>query len=119
MVQVNDVINGMVDKLDQCAKEVTRVLHEFGTRCNFGGYACTDGVQSTWADLTVNLKVSFLSSSIILRLLPFLMLSPNCLIFLPVEHGKQCYELDALHFRGHQGGRNGRLDQASPSRRTG
>lgn len=68
MVRVND---GMVDKLDHFAKEVTRVSHEFGTQYIFGGYACMDGVQGTWADLTVNLTVSFLSSSIILRFLPF------------------------------------------------
>ena len=49
----------MVDKLDHFAKEVTRVSQEFGTQYIFGGYVCMDGVEGTWADLTVNLKVSF------------------------------------------------------------
>jgi osomolarity two-component system, sensor histidine kinase NIK1 len=31
MVQLKDVINGMVDKLGQFAKEVTRVSQEVGT----------------------------------------------------------------------------------------
>ena len=68
MIQVKDVINGMVDKLVQFAKEVTRVSEsqEFGAQCTLGGHACMDGVQGTWADLTINLNVSFLSSSIIL-----------------------------------------------------
>jgi len=59
MVQVKDVINGMVDKLIQFAKGVARVSQESGTQCIFGGHACMDDVQGTWADLTINLNVSF------------------------------------------------------------
>jgi hypothetical protein len=104
MVQVKEVVNGMVDKLDQFAKKVTHVSHEFGTQCIFGGHVCVEGVQDIWADLTINLNVSFcLLPSSYLRL----MLSSSCSIFLPAEDGGRYNESDALDFRGHQGGRNG------------
>ena len=67
MVQVKGVINGMVDKLRQLAKEVIRVSQAFDTQCIFGGHAYMDGFQGTWADLIINLNVS-LSSPIILPL---------------------------------------------------
>ncbi len=70
MVQLKDVVNGMVDRLNKFAKEVTRVSHEFGTEGILGGHACMEGVQGTWADLTSNVNVSF-------RLLP---LSCPCLM---------------------------------------
>jgi HAMP domain-containing protein len=98
MAKVKDVINGMVDKLVQFAKEVTRVSHEFGTQCIFGGHACMDGVQGIWADLTINLNVSF---CLLPLSYPCLMLSPNCLIFFHEENGEQYNESDALDFRGH------------------
>lgn len=59
MVQVKDVINGMVDKLVQFAKEVTRVSQVFGTQSVSGGHACAEGIHGTWADLTMSLNVSF------------------------------------------------------------
>ena len=116
MAQVKDVVNGMVDKLGQFAKEVARVSHEFDTQCTFGGHAYTEGVQGTWADLTIKLNVSFchLPLSYTCSLL-----SPNSLLFLRVENGEQYNESDTFDFRGHQGGRTGRLVQASPSRRAG
>jgi osomolarity two-component system sensor histidine kinase NIK1 len=49
----------MVDKLVLFAKEVTRVSQVFGTQYISGGHACTEGVQGTWADLTMSLSVSF------------------------------------------------------------
>jgi hypothetical protein len=98
MVQVKDVINGMVDKLLQFAKEVSRISQEFVPQCISGGHACMDGVQDTWADLTSNLNVSF---SLLPLSYPSLMLSPNRLIFLHVENGEQYNESDALDFRGH------------------
>jgi hypothetical protein len=101
MIQVKDVINGMVDKLVQFAKEVARVSQEFGAQCTFGGHAahaCIDGVQGTWADLTINVNVSF---CLLPLSYPSLMLPPNCLIFLHVENGEQYDESDALDFRGH------------------
>jgi hypothetical protein len=94
MVQVKDVVNGMVDKLVQFAKVATRILQEFGAQCIFGGHACMDGVQGTWADLTINLNVSFC----LLPLSYLVKLSPNCLIFLYVENGGQYNESDALDF---------------------
>ena len=70
MVQLKDVINGMVDKLGQFAREVTRVSQEVGTEgCvpflqpflinpNFfrhsklGGQALVLDVEGTWRELT-------------------------------------------------------------------
>ena len=79
MVQVKDVINGMVDKLVQFAKEVARISQEFSTQYIFGRHAYMGGVQGIWADLTINLNVSF---CLLPLSYPSLMLSPNCLIFL-------------------------------------
>ena len=97
MVQVKDVVNGMVDKLGQFAKGVARVSQEFGTQCFWGGHTYMDDIQGTWADLTINLNVSFC-------LLPLshppLMLSPGCWIFLHIGNGGKYNEPDALDFRG-------------------
>ena len=70
MVQLKDVINGMVDKLGQFAREVTRVSQEVGTegcvssfpfphshltllrRSKLGGQALVLDVEGTWRELT-------------------------------------------------------------------
>ncbi|KAF8490126.1 hypothetical protein F5888DRAFT_1621258 [Russula emetica] len=52
MVQLKDVINGMVDKLGQFAKEVTRVSQEVGTEGYLGGQALVLDVEGTWRELT-------------------------------------------------------------------
>ena len=51
----------MVDQLSAFASEVTRVALEIGTQGILGGQAEVDGVQGTWADLTCNVNVRFLS----------------------------------------------------------
>ncbi|KAG6379634.1 hypothetical protein JVT61DRAFT_10152 [Boletus reticuloceps] len=52
MVQLKDVINTMVDKLGQFAKEVTRVSQEVGTEGKLGGQARVLDVEGTWRELT-------------------------------------------------------------------
>ncbi|PSS38101.1 hypothetical protein PHLCEN_2v81 [Hermanssonia centrifuga] len=52
MVQLKEVINGMVEKLGQFAKEVTRVSLEVGTEGKLGGQALVLDVQGTWRELT-------------------------------------------------------------------
>ncbi|KXN88384.1 Hybrid signal transduction histidine kinase J [Leucoagaricus sp. SymC.cos] len=52
MVQLKDVINTMVDKLGQFAKEVTRVSQEVGTEGKLGGQALVLDVEGTWEKLT-------------------------------------------------------------------
>ena len=52
MVQLKDVINGMVDKLSQFSKEVTRVSVEVGTEGKLGGQALVLDVEGTWRELT-------------------------------------------------------------------
>ncbi|KAF9244482.1 hypothetical protein BU15DRAFT_85871 [Melanogaster broomeanus] len=52
MVQLKDVINTMVDKLGQFAKEVTRVSQEVGTEGKLGGQALVLDVEGTWRELT-------------------------------------------------------------------
>jgi osomolarity two-component system sensor histidine kinase NIK1 len=71
MVQLKDVINGMVDKLGQFAREVTRVSQEVGTEgcvlllsnsfsstphffrhSKLGGQALVLDVEGTWRELT-------------------------------------------------------------------
>jgi hypothetical protein len=102
----------MVDKLVQFANEVNRVSQVFDTEYYIsGGHASIEGVQGTWVDLIMNLNVSF---CLLPLSYPCLMLSPNCLIFLRVENDEQYNESDALDCPCHQGGRNGRLVQASP-----
>ncbi|CAG8675932.1 10491_t:CDS:2, partial [Acaulospora colombiana] len=66
MVQLKDVINSMVDKLGQFAKEVTRVSLEVGTEGRLGGQAVVIGVQGTWQELTdvVNRLAANLSTQV-------------------------------------------------------
>ncbi|KAI0071450.1 histidine kinase [Panus rudis PR-1116 ss-1] len=52
MVQLKEVINAMVDKLGQFAKEVTRVSQEVGTEGKLGGQAFVLDVEGTWRELT-------------------------------------------------------------------
>ncbi|GJJ14452.1 hypothetical protein Clacol_008716 [Clathrus columnatus] len=52
MIQLKDVINGMVDKLSQFAKEVTRVSQEVGSEGRLGGQALVQDVEGTWRELT-------------------------------------------------------------------
>ncbi|KAL0564235.1 histidine kinase osmosensor [Marasmius crinis-equi] len=52
MVILRDVINTMVDKLGQFAKEVTRVSQEVGTEGKLGGQAPVLDVEGTWRELT-------------------------------------------------------------------
>ncbi|KAG6856000.1 hypothetical protein H0H87_008544 [Tephrocybe sp. NHM501043] len=52
MVQLKEVINTMVDKLGQFAKEVTRVSQEVGTEGKLGGQALVLDVEGTWRELT-------------------------------------------------------------------
>lgn len=52
MIQLKDVINGMVDKLLQFAKEVTRVSQEVGSEGKLGGQALVQDVEGTWRELT-------------------------------------------------------------------
>ncbi|KAG6915218.1 hypothetical protein DXG01_012663 [Tephrocybe rancida] len=66
MVQLKDVINTMVDKLGQFAKEVTRVSQEVGTEGKLGGQALVLDVKGTWRELTgvVNKLAANLTSQV-------------------------------------------------------
>ncbi|KAJ3502690.1 hypothetical protein NLJ89_g8773 [Agrocybe chaxingu] len=66
MVQLKDVINTMVDKLGQFAKEVTRVSQEVGTEGKLGGQALVLDVEGTWRELTgvVNKLAANLTSQV-------------------------------------------------------
>jgi osomolarity two-component system sensor histidine kinase NIK1 len=61
MATLKTTVNSMVDQLSAFASEVTRVALEVGTQGILGGQARVEGVQGTWADLTLNVNVSFLS----------------------------------------------------------
>jgi osomolarity two-component system sensor histidine kinase NIK1 len=78
MATLKTTVNSMVDQLSVFASEVTRVTLEVGTQGILGGQARVEGVQGTWADLTLNVNVSFLCSS--LGPLPFWMQAPNDLM---------------------------------------
>ncbi|KAL4267517.1 histidine kinase [Pleurotus pulmonarius] len=66
MVQLKDVINKMVDKLGQFAKEVTRVSLEVGTEGKLGAQALVLDVEGTWGELTgvVNKLAANLTSQV-------------------------------------------------------
>jgi osomolarity two-component system, sensor histidine kinase NIK1 len=59
MATLKTTVNSMVDQLSAFASEVTRVALEVGTQGILGGQARVEGVQGTWADLTLNVNVSF------------------------------------------------------------
>src|SRR5690606_13155918 len=52
ILQIKDVINGMVDQLNSFSSEVTRVAREVGTEGKLGVQAQVPGVAGTWKDLT-------------------------------------------------------------------
>ncbi|KAF8811292.1 hypothetical protein BYT27DRAFT_7208708 [Phlegmacium glaucopus] len=52
MVQLKDVINTMMEKLGQFAKDITRVSQEVGTEGKLGGQALVLDVEGTWRELT-------------------------------------------------------------------
>ncbi|MBX3261345.1 MAG: HAMP domain-containing protein [Labilithrix sp.] len=66
MLQIKNVINGMVDSLSTFAAEVTRVAREVGTEGKLGGQANVPGVGGTWRDLTdgVNSMASNLTGQV-------------------------------------------------------
>jgi hypothetical protein len=105
MATLKTTVNSMVDQLSAFASEVTRVALEVGTQGILGGQARVEGVQGTWADLTLNVNVSFLSSP--LARYPSWMPVPNDLIFPDVENGEQLDGSGALDLGGHQSGRTG------------
>ena len=66
MLQIKNVINGMVDSLSTFAAEVTRVAREVGSEGKLGGQANVPGVGGTWRDLTdsVNTMASNLTGQV-------------------------------------------------------
>ncbi|HTZ01548.1 MAG TPA: HAMP domain-containing protein, partial [Xanthobacteraceae bacterium] len=52
ILELKDTLNTMVDQLNACAAEVTRVAREVGTEGKLGGQANVPGVAGTWKDLT-------------------------------------------------------------------
>jgi len=56
VLQLKEIINGMVDMLTTFASEVTRVAREVGTEGKLGGQAKVEGVAGTWKDLTDNVN---------------------------------------------------------------
>ena len=103
MATLKTTVNSMVDQLSAFASEVTRVALEVGTQGILGGQARVEGVQGTWADLTLNVNVSFLSLP--LAHYPSWMQVPNDLMFPDVENGEQLDGSSALDFGGYQSGR--------------
>jgi osomolarity two-component system sensor histidine kinase NIK1 len=87
MATLKTTVNSMVDQLSAFASEVTRVALEVGTQGILGGQARVDGVQGTWADLTLNVNVSFISLP--LGHYASWMQVPNDLMFPDVENGEQ------------------------------
>jgi osomolarity two-component system, sensor histidine kinase NIK1 len=59
MATLKSTVNSMVGQLSAFASEVTRVALEVGTQGILGGQARVEGAQGTWADLTLNVNVSF------------------------------------------------------------
>jgi HAMP domain len=105
MATLKTTVNSMVDQLSAFASEVTRVALEVGTQGILGGQARVEGVQGTWADLTLNVNVSFLSLP--LAHYSSWMQVPNDLMFPDVENGEQLDGSGALDLGGHQSGRTG------------
>src|SRR5207247_2447364 len=52
ILEVKNTVNTMVDQLNACASEVTRVAREVGTEGKLGGQANVRGVAGTWRELT-------------------------------------------------------------------
>src|SRR5436190_523630 len=66
ILELKKTINTMVDQLNSCASEVTRVAREVGSEGKLGGQANVPGVAGTWKDLTdsVNKMASNLTSQV-------------------------------------------------------
>jgi len=60
------LVNTMVEQLNSCTSEVTRVAREVGTEGKLGGQAVVTGVAGTWKDLTdsVNSMASNLTAQV-------------------------------------------------------
>ncbi|KAG9021381.1 hypothetical protein FRB95_002292, partial [Tulasnella sp. JGI-2019a] len=56
MVELKDVINSMVERLAEFAREVTRVSQEVGTEGKLGGQAVVQNVEGTWRELTTTVN---------------------------------------------------------------
>lgn len=54
--ELKSTINGMVDQLQQFAREVTKIAREVGTEGRLGGQATVENVEGTWRDLTENVN---------------------------------------------------------------
>ena len=57
ILELKDIVNGMVDQLRIFASEVTRVSKEVGTEGKLGGQAVVQGVAGTWYELTDNVNI--------------------------------------------------------------
>ncbi len=57
ILELKNTVNGMVDRLQTFAAEVTRVAREVGTEGELGGQANVEGVSGTWKDLTDNVNL--------------------------------------------------------------
>ncbi|KAF8804278.1 hypothetical protein BYT27DRAFT_7340291 [Phlegmacium glaucopus] len=66
MVQLKVVINTMMEKLGQFAKDITHVSQEVGTEGNLGEQALIIDVEGTWRELTavVNKLTANLTSQV-------------------------------------------------------
>ncbi|KAI9481135.1 MAG: hypothetical protein EXX96DRAFT_618094 [Benjaminiella poitrasii] len=57
ILELKDIVNGMVDQLRIFASEVTRVSKEVGTDGKLGGQASVPNVAGTWYELTDNVNI--------------------------------------------------------------
>ena len=107
MATLKTTVNSMVDQLSAFASEVTRVALEVGTQGILGGQARVEGVQGTWADLTLNVNVSCLLHA-----------PPDTFDVSPfsAENGKQSDGSSTLDLGSDQSRRARRLVQAGRSR---
>jgi CheY-like chemotaxis protein/signal transduction histidine kinase/HAMP domain-containing protein len=62
VLQIKNVVNTMLDRLNAFASEVTRVAREVGTDGKLGGQAVVKGTAGTWKDLTDN--VNFMANNL-------------------------------------------------------
>src|ERR1700748_98724 len=56
ILELKNTLNTMVDQLNACASEVSRVAREVGTEGKLGGQAQVRDVAGTWKDLTDNVN---------------------------------------------------------------
>ena len=110
MATLKTTVNSMVDQLSAFASEVTRVALEVGTQGILGGQARVEGVQGTWADLTLNVNVSCLLHT-----------PPDTLFDVPfsAENGKQSDGSGTLDLGSDQSRRARRLVKAGRGRCAG